>query len=248
MLDVLGLLKVNDLNGRDGETVMYRAQAGTIVEKLLCGVTRHLAEPFRFTLLTDRVTSPQHVLLPSKLGPGSANIYREVALDGSRCHGWWCKLQIFREDLMLGQRALYIDLDNVVVGDLAPLFNPRLPPVVMADDVHIPRLPNGSIIAFDPLRTRMLWEEYKLTPGRIEELYSVWPNASDQAYISGAMKRAGAPVQLVQDLFGQRSVVHIEDELLHGVEPDDTTMFLMGRWKAKPWLVDHPVIDREWRC
>lgn len=249
MLEVLGLLKTRNLDGTAGESVMYRERGGEFVEKMLCGLRRHIAVPFRYTLLTDRPRPKVNWYG----APAGGIDYREVPLKGDH-HGWWAKLQIFDVnalDLDVGQRALYLDLDNVVLGNVAPLMTRDIGgPMMLADDVHVRGLPNGSVIAFDPVAAAHagLWERYLNSPRVVEQLYDVWPHAADQAYIAAAMRRRGTPVKLVQDVFGPRSIVHIEDELLKGIEPDETTMLLQGRWKAKPWLVDHPVIKREWRC
>lgn len=76
------------------------------VDRLAAGVRRHLAAPHHFVCLTD---------VPLALSGIAA-----VPLAAGARAGWWSKLELFRPDLFAG-RVLYLDLDSVVVGDLAEL-------------------------------------------------------------------------------------------------------------------------------
>lgn len=82
---------------------------------------RHLAGEFRFLCLTDRTEG----LLPEI----EARPIPEIGCTPQMWrHGAWPKLSVFAEDLYgLSGRVLFIDLDTVVCGDLAPFFDHPAP-------------------------------------------------------------------------------------------------------------------------
>jgi hypothetical protein len=73
---------------------------------LRAAVARHLARPHRFVCLTDDPSGLDAGIEARALSPGRV--------------GWWNKLELFRPGQFEG-RVLYLDLDSVIVGDLAPL-------------------------------------------------------------------------------------------------------------------------------
>lgn len=104
MDNVVICMKWGKLYGPDYVNVLYRA------------VSDNVQLPFRFVCLTD----------------DSSGI-----IDGVECydipdHGWtadeyrfggWPKLSVFADDLYgLSGRAIFMDLDTVIVGDLTPMF------------------------------------------------------------------------------------------------------------------------------
>ena len=117
------------------------------VNVLYNAVTRHLPGPFRFVCLTDDATGflPEVESFPIP----------EIGLDHAHWyHGAWPKLSVFSPDLYgLTGRALFVDLDTVVLGDLAPLFD--VPGPLVALDSRPWRYKTGaprtmsSIFAFD---------------------------------------------------------------------------------------------------
>lgn len=74
------------------------------VRKLAAGVVAHTAAPHRFVCLTDTALGLESVA--------------EVPLwhDWPR---WWAKMELWRE--AFARPVLYLDLDTVIVGDVAPL-------------------------------------------------------------------------------------------------------------------------------
>ncbi len=77
------------------------------VSRLRDGVARHLERPHRFICLTDQVAVPIDVE-PVWIG------HLDLA-------GWWGKMALFSPAIRGAGRCLYLDLDSVIVGDLAPL-------------------------------------------------------------------------------------------------------------------------------
>lgn len=81
------------------------------VTRLLSMVGRHIDRSFEFVCFTDRPTELPHAIrtLPAFAWPNLA--------------GWWTKLELFNPAHRLGERILYLDLDTIVVGDLASIID-----------------------------------------------------------------------------------------------------------------------------
>lgn len=77
------------------------------VARLRDGVARHLDRPHRFICLTDQVAAPIDV--------------EPVWIGHLDLQGWWGKMALFSPAVRGAGRCLYLDLDSVIVGDLAPL-------------------------------------------------------------------------------------------------------------------------------
>ena len=156
MLDDVHILtmKWGTLYGADYVNVLYRA------------VAANMDRPFRFHCMTDNASglAPEieaHPLPDLNFGPG------EFAFGG------WPKLSVFASDLLgLSGRALFVDLDTVILGKLDPLFDvpggvvlirewPRL-----ADRLKLKRDVRGmsSIFAFTLGRQPHLLEDYMSDP------------------------------------------------------------------------------------
>lgn len=85
------------------------------VNRLYGMVSRHLKPPFRFVCLTDNSmgVSPEVECLPlprMELAPGADRGWPKLTTFGKNLHG-------------LHGTALFLDLDVVIVGDLAPYFD-----------------------------------------------------------------------------------------------------------------------------
>lgn len=103
------------------------------VNNLYRGVKRHLARPFRFVCFTDdaRGLDPEVTALPLP----------DLGLPEGNSDTRWRKLALFRRDLDgLSGAALFLDLDLVIVGDLAPFFDfPGEVPIIRDDDLFRPK-------------------------------------------------------------------------------------------------------------
>ncbi|MCT8160372.1 hypothetical protein [Pseudoruegeria sp. SHC-113] len=89
---------------------------GSYVNVLYRAVCKHLAPPFRFVCLTNE---------PEGLDPNIEHFpLPDLDLPPERYGaGAWPKLGMFKEDLYgLTGRALFIDLDSVIIGRLEPFF------------------------------------------------------------------------------------------------------------------------------
>ncbi|MFM9057948.1 MAG: hypothetical protein ACKOSQ_02285 [Planctomycetaceae bacterium] len=116
------------------------------VNNLLAGVTRHLDRPFRFICFTDdddglALGVDARPLPDMRLPPGHSDTR-------------WRKLALFHRDLAdLRGTALFLDLDQVIVGDLSPFVD--LPGdflIIRDDDLFRPKL----LRRLNPARDRFL--------------------------------------------------------------------------------------------
>jgi hypothetical protein len=82
------------------------------VRRLASMVHRWMDRPFRFVCLTDKVKP--------EFGPNVEPI--RVPWTGE-FRGWWAKTLLFDRMLGLSGRILYLDLDTLVVGPLAPILD-----------------------------------------------------------------------------------------------------------------------------
>jgi hypothetical protein len=80
-------------------------------------VWRHLERPFQFTCLTDgtRGGLPRHI--ETVRIPSAAD---DVPLNG---RGYWRKLEVFNPSHGFTGRMLFLDLDTIIVGDLAAIVD-----------------------------------------------------------------------------------------------------------------------------
>lgn len=109
------------------------------VTRLLSMVGRNIDRQFRFVCLTDR--------------PRAIPQIETLDISGTRLAGlkaWWQKLELFNPAHALGSVVLYIDLDSIIVGKLAPLFE-----YFGGGAEPLCLLPPGG--AFRPLGYRTVW-------------------------------------------------------------------------------------------
>ncbi|MDT1063380.1 hypothetical protein RM190_16010 [Paracoccus sp. CPCC 101403] len=131
------------------------------VNRLAAGVSNHLNRPYRFICFTDDAKG---------LAPGvEAFPLPPLGLAKGHKDSRWQKLALFRKDLFgLRGTALFLDLDLVIVGDLARFFDqPGRFLIIRDDDLFRPK----------PLR--------KINPARDRFLHSVG-NSSVFRYEIGA--------------------------------------------------------------
>ncbi|WP_104493143.1 hypothetical protein [Paracoccus denitrificans] len=123
----------------NGESVLILTMKwGTLysaadVNRLAAQVRRHLDRPNRFICFTDDAEG---------LAPGiEALPLPELGLPAGSSDTRWRKLALFRRDLGgLSGTALFLDLDLVIVGDLAPFFDyPGEVPIIRDDDLFRPK-------------------------------------------------------------------------------------------------------------
>lgn len=213
----------------------------TYLVRMVRGLFRGLGAGIPVGVMTDSQDCEEFL---RALGPET----QVVALD--MCGpGWWAKPQMFSPEVSSG-RCLYLDLDNVIGGDLSELVNLPLTdeaPLWMLDDRHIPGLPNGSTILFDADHpdVRALWTEFSTSPNDIIKEFSTYPwKWSDQAFVADRLRKKGHLVPFMQDHLPKGYILNARGEL--GTEDWSDTRLVYGQDKDKPHTSTHPYILKNW--
>jgi len=120
------------------------------VARLSAGLARHMTEPYRFF-----VEQPQH-------GPDAGLL--EVA-------GCFVRLRMFdpswQEVMGVKDRLVCIDLDSIVTGDLAPLFDRHEPFVILQGANAANPCPyNGSLMMLRAGAHPEVWSEFSIAASR----------------------------------------------------------------------------------
>lgn len=159
------------------------------VEKLGRGVARWLDRPHVFVCLTDLVAAVE-----------AAGIEAIPLREG--WPGWWSKLSLFRPGLLTGP-TLYLDLDSLVVGPLAPLVR-EAPGLTMVADFGRPEMMNSSAMAWCGDMSA-LWRAFRRDPEGIAAAYDArrGPGIGDQGFIDDTARDMGQQI----DTFDPRHVV-----------------------------------------
>lgn len=97
------------------------------VNRLALGVAKHLTRPHRFICFTDDSTGLSDEVEAMPLP--------EMRLPGGHEDTRWRKLGLFANDLFgLSGTALFLDLDQIIVGSLDPFFEDDAPFRIIRDD------------------------------------------------------------------------------------------------------------------
>lgn len=137
------------------------------VIRLAAMVKRRMDRPYRFVCLTDQ---PQ--AFKDKGGVGTLRVDPWRGL-----FAWWAKIHLFAPSSGLIGRVLYLDLDTLVVGPLAPILDF---PAAFALIPHAGRFEgkgtrkvvkrfNSSVMVWDEGATTDIWERW--TPEVSERLW-----------------------------------------------------------------------------
>lgn len=111
------------------------------VNRLASMVARHTTRPHTFVCFTD--------------SPGGLNV--PWAPIGTDLPGWWAKLALFQ----LGVRALYLDLDTIICGNIDPLFDYAGPFAILRSFLPPSRY-GSAIMAWEPGQVAHIWERFTL--------------------------------------------------------------------------------------
>lgn len=189
------------------------------VYRLRAGVARHLPLPHRFVCLSD---------VP-------LNGVERVPLHAD-WPGWWSKIALFRPGLVDG-RALYLDLDTVVTGDLAPLAAYDGERAVLRD-FYQPRMIGTGVMLWQGDAMRRVWDVFTADPpGWIMR---------NLARMDAFIRRRVGSHDYVQDLWPGLAVSY-KRHCRDGV-PDGAALICMhGRPKMHELPADDPV-RRAWEA
>ncbi|MCK2183510.1 glycosyltransferase [Halomonas getboli] len=76
--------------------------------------------------------------------------------------GWWAKLELFRPDI--AGDLLYLDLDTVVLGDLAPLIDATGGRTTMLSDFYWPEHPASGLMYIAERDKARVWDAWRRDP------------------------------------------------------------------------------------
>ncbi|MFC6760442.1 hypothetical protein ACFQFQ_14595 [Sulfitobacter porphyrae] len=187
------------------------------VAKLQRGVARHLSLPHRFVCLSDEPVDCERIPLETDWP------------------GWWSKIEMFRPGLLTGQ-TLYLDLDTVITGPLAPLLSDQF---TMTRDFLNPNIMNSGVMAWAGDYS-IIWEAMKVNPAGIIEHYDAWPDGriGDQALIEDVMRA-------VAMTFNPGLVVSWKRDCRNGPPAGASAVSFHGR-KKQDDLLKHEWIRTAW--
>jgi hypothetical protein len=170
------------------------------VHRLKRGIERHASEPHRFVCLSDIDVRGVEVL-PLREG----------------WQGWWSKIELFRPGLLTGP-TLYLDLDVVVVGDVAPLLS-ACSSFTMVHERGKTDYFNSSAMAWSG---DMGWvhEAFKADAARHMERFRRHPRIGDQAFISDLLVGEGRAPRTFRQILGYDAIVSYKrDRCANGPPP-----------------------------
>jgi hypothetical protein len=167
------------------------------VTRLYGMVDRWIDRPFRFVCLTDR---------PEKL-PSRISTVRIVPPRG--CKAWWTKVQLFRPTTSIEGRVLYLDLDTLIVGPLAPILDYPAPFALAPhagmfqgqDGLAVVKRFNSSVMVWNAGEQAALYDSW--TPIVAKRLFGDQDFIGEQCPEAAAMPAAWFPrISAVQPPFG----------------------------------------------
>lgn len=158
-------------------------------------VARHLQRPHRFFCLTDRPAAFYDYYMQGGTGIGLIEIPTPKGF-----FGWWSKMELFNPANGLDGRVLYLDLDTLVVDDLAPIVDypaafalvPDAGNFKPKDGRKVVKRFNSSVMAWDAGTTvHQIWRLY--APNAPLWHLNYW---GDQDFLGMVLKRGGAAMPL----------------------------------------------------
>lgn len=172
------------------------------VYRLQAGIARHTTVPYEFVCFSD---------VPLKCN------YIKLDTDWP---GWWAKLEMFR---LIG-KALYLDLDSVIVGSLDDICLGKHQ-FTMTHEYYRPLFGCSTAMAWDGDYSYITKEFARVDSQELRDYYDHWTpcqRIGDQAFIEDVVKGAGRKIKFFRDLFGERSIasykVHCMKDGLDGSE------------------------------
>lgn len=186
-------------------------------------------------LRSSREYTPAHVQWLARQVPGLV-VMSDVDAPGVEripllhdWQGWWAKMEMFRPDIP--GDVLYLDLDTVVLGDLAPLEGSATSR--MLSDFYRPHLPASGFMWLTEADRARVWEYWMRDPAahmRRAVTRDCW---GDQGIIGEALpdvKRWGPEVVSYK--------VHCRQR---GLPPPGASVVCF-HGQPRPWGVKHPWI------
>lgn len=137
--------------------------------------------------------------------------------------GWWAKLELFGG--AIDGDLLYLDLDTVVLGDLAPLE--AVGRTTALRDFYHPGLVGSGLMYIAEADKSAVWDVFTADPVGHMARCSKWPRWGDQGFLQEYM-----PAQRWQDVL-PGAVVSYKAHCRRGVPPGARVVCFHG--KPRPW-------------
>jgi hypothetical protein len=193
------------------------------VHRLKQGIGRHASAPPRFVCLSD-VDVPGVEVLPLREG----------------WPGWWSKIELFRPRLLTAP-TLYLDLDVVIVGDIAPLVS-ACDRFTMMHERGKADYFNSSAMAWTGDMSHV-FDAFSRNPAVHMERFRSHPRIGDQAFISDLLMREDRPPRTFRGALGYDAIVSYKrDRCEDGPPPKACVVSFHGRPKpceiAGGWIAD----------
>jgi hypothetical protein len=203
-------------------------------------VARHYSKPHRFVCITDDPAGVECETAP--LWPDHGALQNVC---GSYLPSCYRRLRLFARDMTwLGARIVSIDLDCVVVGGLAPLWDRDESFVAWsARGTHHPVVVNGSMFMLRAGAHPDVWEEFDPAKSPAEARGAGYLG-SDQAWLGYRFR--GCPSWSAAD-----GVLSFQRDLKHRRRLPSGARVVFFHGRENPWDAEvqtaHPWISEHWR-
>lgn len=202
------------------------------VKNLHNAVNKFLTVPFRFSCITDKPMRDINCI------PAPTDLV-----------GWWVKPYIFSKDNGLEGTIFYLDLDQIIIGDLnkfVSLIEPQK--LFMVKDFSRTELGNSSVMLFNKDDYTHIWDNFS------EDKINTYKGYGDQGYIyyENLDTVAFFPKNWVKSwkwevLNGGVANGYMERPVYRNREPDlSETSILCFHGEPKPEQI--PSLSAAWEC
>lgn len=198
------------------------------LDKMRSMLNRHLSLPFALHCVTD--------------GQGAKG-WNKIA-PPAVFHSWWDKLWIY-SGIMPAGPLLYLDLDQVILGDITDIVTECLKRPVSCYADHIEWLGVKLGTAFLTFESESLQHVFDAFQADKEGVMERFANGGDQVYVGHQLDPAS--IWYFNEHFPPGTVQSYKfDYLARGLDPMTRILNLHGRPKQAD-IPDDPVIKEHWR-
>lgn len=148
--------------------------------------------------------------------------------------GWWSKMELFREF----QRAFYVDLDVVLMGDISPYMFGHFKFAMSANMTRRHGV-NSSVMSWEGDH-RFLYERFIANKDEVMKTFNKTARWGDQDFIKETYTAVRGPLPKFQHKFPELIVSYKYDIMSKGqrVKPGARDRVpLRGEWQQKPRVV-----------
>jgi hypothetical protein len=202
---------------RQGGKVGYDA---TWVEKLKNSVARNITLPYKFMCLSDCNVPCDRIPL---ISTGK---------------GYWSKLELFRPNLFDGP-VLYIDLDNVICGNLDNLVEKIKHEKFVMLREYDTKVASSSIMWWNGDFSQLWLKWLSNTPEFWRSQYAKMPKIGDQAFIEDNIQHTFLQNYIPEDWisWSNQKKISVESRVLVFRKP--------GQKPSN--MSDHPLVQQHWK-